>query len=63
MSKKIILSVFVVIIIVFGVYYYFSLKTEKKIIYQESAPTLTTPDINPVDKTNPFKNIKTNPFE
>jgi len=26
-------------------------------------PLENKPDINPADKTNPFKNIKTNPFE
>lgn len=26
-------------------------------------PLKNKPDINPADKTNPFKNIKTNPFE
>jgi len=26
-------------------------------------PLENKPDINPVDQTNPFKNIKTNPFE
>ena len=26
-------------------------------------PLENKPDVNPVDKTNPFKNIKTNPFE
>lgn len=28
-----------------------------------SNPLENKPDINPVDKTNPFTNIKTNPFE
>ena len=26
-------------------------------------PLRNQPDINPADKSNPFKNIKTNPFE
>lgn len=26
-------------------------------------PMENKPDVNPVDQTNPFKNIKTNPFE
>lgn len=38
-------------------------------ITQEVLPEINTnplknnPEINPVDKTNPFKDIKTNPFE
>lgn len=27
------------------------------------APLENKPDINPVDQTNPYKNVKTNPFE
>ncbi|MBI2446448.1 MAG: hypothetical protein HYV51_01345 [Parcubacteria group bacterium] len=27
------------------------------------SPTEKLPDTNPVNKTNPFKNLKTNPFE
>ncbi len=30
---------------------------------QETNPLKNAPDLNPVSKTNPFKNIKTNPFE
>lgn len=29
----------------------------------ETNPLENKPDINPADKANPFKNIKTNPFE
>ncbi len=29
----------------------------------QTNPLENKPDINPVDKANPFKNIKTNPFE
>ncbi len=31
--------------------------------YGTDAPLEKKPDINPVDKTNPFKSVKTNPFE
>lgn len=30
---------------------------------QGALPSLATPDTNPVTKTNPFSNIKTNPFQ
>ncbi len=26
-------------------------------------PSINNPDVNPISKTNPFKDIKTNPFE
>ncbi len=29
----------------------------------DSAPLQNMPDVNPTEKTNPFKDIKTNPFE
>ncbi len=29
----------------------------------ETNPLENKPDVNPADKANPFKNIKTNPFE
>ena len=29
----------------------------------QTNPLENKPDINPIDQTNPFKNIKTNPFE
>lgn len=29
----------------------------------ETNPLENKPDLNPADKANPFKNIKTNPFE
>ncbi len=29
----------------------------------QTNPLENKPDVNPVDKTNPFKDIKTNPFE
>ncbi|MEK7478191.1 MAG: hypothetical protein AAB645_02385 [Patescibacteria group bacterium] len=29
----------------------------------EANPLNNAPDLNPVNKTNPFKNAKTNPFE
>lgn len=32
-------------------------------INTQSNPLENAPDINPVSKTNPFKNIKTNPFD
>lgn len=29
----------------------------------QTNPLENKPDVNPIDKTNPFKDIKTNPFE
>ncbi|MDP2703840.1 MAG: hypothetical protein Q8P01_01310 [bacterium] len=56
-----------------GYWYTRSGKTEVQVTTEtpdkEVAPSVSTnpldnkPDINPVDQTNPFKNIKTNPFE
>ncbi|MBI2630760.1 hypothetical protein HYW73_00895 [Candidatus Nomurabacteria bacterium] len=63
MSKKITIGVLATVIVILGVYYYLSLKAKEKTIGQESAPAVTTPDLNPADKANPFKDIKTNPFE
>lgn len=67
-------SVIVLLIIGAGYWYIRSGKTEVKVITEtpkkeEIAPSVSTnpldnkPNINPVDQTNPFKNIKTNPFE
>jgi flagellar basal body-associated protein FliL len=47
-----------------GYWYWQSQKTETKTVPSVSTnPLDNKPDINPVDQTNPFKNIKTNPFE
>lgn len=32
-------------------------------VTQGVLPTIETPDTNPVTKTNPFSNVKTNPFQ
>ena len=64
----------IILLILLGVNWYMrSGKTEIKVVTEtpneEVAPSVSTnpldnkPNINPVDQTNPFKNIKTNPFE
>ncbi len=67
-------SVIVLLILLGAGYWYVrSGKTEVKVTTEtpneEVVPSVSTnpldnkPNINPVDQTNPFKNIKTNPFE
>lgn len=65
----------IVLIILLGVGYWYqrSGKTETSVILEstngEVVPTTSTnpldnkPNINPIDQTNPFNNVKTNPFE
>ncbi len=67
-SKTVIASA--VILIVVAVFAYFLMqdtKSDKKSGYDYYVPSENAlekaPDINPVNKTNPFKDIKTNPFE
>ena len=65
----------VVLVILFGMsYWYMQMKKNEAVIIPETTsevvvPSVSTnpldnkPDINPVDQANPFKNVKTNPFE
>lgn len=65
----------IVLIILLGVGYWYqqSRKTEPSVTSEstnvEVVPTTSTnpldnkPNINPVDQTNPFNSVKTNPFE
>lgn len=65
----------IVLLILSGVGYWYirSRKTEVKVTTEtpneEVVPLVSTnpldnkPNVNPVDQANPFKNIKTNPFE
>lgn len=32
-------------------------------LYVDTNPMKNAPDVNPVDKSNPFRSIKTNPFQ
>lgn len=61
MKKYMLIAVAVVVILLAGAFVYFSRNKKEP----ESAPAapVEIPDLNPVNKTNPFTNIKTNPFE
>jgi len=69
-----IVSVVVLLILLGASYWYWQSKKSGVEVINETAnqeilPSVSTnpldnkPNINPVDQTNPFKNIKTNPFE
>lgn len=74
---NILAGIWVVLSAVACVYYWIDLGNIKpvdiKMVYhhgQENLPSIENPnpienkpDLNPIDKTNPYKNIKTNPFE
>ena len=72
--KKIFWVVLVIILLILlAVIYWQSPKEEAGVVTDTTkeavVPSTSTnpldnkPNINPVDQTNPFKNIKTNPFE
>lgn len=54
-------SIMVVVALLAGVFVYFN--QSKKKPKSGEVPTAEVPNLNPVSKTNPFTNIKTNPFE
>ncbi len=63
-------SVIILFILLGAIYWYVrSGKVVTETPNEEVAPSVSTnpldnkPNINPVDQTNPFTNIKTNPFE
>ena len=73
-NKNIIIAIIAFLVLVaLGTAYYFYPKPEGKMLdvetvqvqtsYSPVAPLENKPDLNPVSKTNPFKDIKTNPFE
>lgn len=76
MSKKYIVIILVLLVLVLAVGgYYWKTKMQKsdvnvnENVSKEDSLSVSTnpldnkPNINPIDQTNPFKNIKTNPFE
>ena len=75
MNKKYAIVSVVVILILAGVVYWYSqpkksgvevntgTSTEAVIPSTSNNPLDNKPNLNPVDQTNPFKNLKTNPFE
>lgn len=68
MSKKYITIILVLLILVLvgGSYYYWKITNMKKSateVVNPVNPTESVQGANPYDKTNPFSNIKVNPFE
>ncbi len=74
MSKKniIIVLAFLILVLLAGYYYYYKNKQASEVVNQTNSAVLPStstnplenkPNVNPVDQTNPFKNIKTNPFQ
>ncbi len=73
MTKKEIITVIGIIagaIVLAGLYYYFKDGSSESPSWGSlpdvggaGKPLEKMPDINPADKANPFKSVKTNPFE
>jgi len=68
MSKKYITIILVLLILVLagGGYYYWKITNMQKSatdVVNPVNPTESVRGVNPYDKTNPFSNIKVNPFE
>ena len=77
MNKKYIIIILVLLILVLvggGYYWHWQSKKSGVEVITETAngevlPSVSTnpldnkPNVNPIDQTNPYKNIKTNPFE
>lgn len=72
-NKKNVLTAVVVVLILagFGIAFYFYQQPKQSLDnieiitpnYTPPAPLENKPDLNPADKANPFKGVKTNPFE
>ncbi len=69
MNKKIIIIAVAAIVVIAAMLYFSSKKIEQQSVTTAPAvsvganPLQKAPDLNPVDKANPFNNIKTNPFQ
>ncbi|MCX6753494.1 MAG: hypothetical protein NTV03_00315 [Candidatus Nomurabacteria bacterium] len=76
MNKKLLIIVVVVLVLIGSGYYYWKIKPQQKAediqktkanisadVGNNVTPDMTTPDANPYSKTNPFTNLKTNPFQ
>jgi hypothetical protein len=70
MKKTYVMAIVLVVILLGAGCWYWQSKSGVKInTNEEVAPTVSTnpldnkPNINPIDQTNPFTKIKTNPFE
>lgn len=64
MGKKYIILVLALLILIGGGYYW-KTKMQKPVtgVANPVSPTESVQDANPYDKTNPFSNVKVNPFE
>jgi len=64
MSKKYIAVIFIIFILFLagGGLYYWKTKIQKPTT-EVTSPTESVQSANPYDSTNPFSNIKVNPFE
>lgn len=74
-SYLIVVAVVIILLILLGVGYWYwqskkgDVEVNDEVANQETLPPFSVnplenkPNINPADQTNPFKNIKTNPFE
>jgi hypothetical protein len=74
MKKKYMILILLLIILLGAFYWFWQSKKDKGEVVSDTTgdeiiPSTSTnpldnkPNINPIDQTNPFKNIKTNPFE
>lgn len=73
MDKKTAIAIGIAIILAVGFYFYSKKNSNPQNVEAPKAENLGSnvnnkplekaPDLNPVNKTNPFKNAKTNPFE
>ncbi|MBI2023081.1 hypothetical protein HYT01_00770 [Candidatus Giovannonibacteria bacterium] len=76
MNKKAAIALGAVIILVAGYYVYLTYSSKpipapalETVVVQNAGssvndkPLENAPDLNPVNKANPFKSVKTNPFE
>lgn len=64
-TRTIIIDIIVAVILVAlaGAYYQYFYKSPRVRMVDEISTAANVTDLNPVEKTNPFTNIKTNPFE
>jgi len=65
MNKKylIIVLVLLILVLVGGSYYYWKTKTQKSTSSIVNPAVESVQNANPYNKTNPFSNMKVNPFE
>jgi hypothetical protein len=70
-KKYLIIFLVLLVLVLVGGSYYWKIKTQQKPVVTDTvvvtpvvvSPTESAQGANPYDKTNPFSNIKVNPFE